>query len=532
MKQRIVMLRLCVLAVVAMLIFAVSGIGEAANSKNPPAPTRAGGSGDGAPGTIYYGATPSGGGTNKPVLLFVQGMHGQANKWWTGGDDSYNLAYYAGYRTAFVDLNDAGGSGGSIWNNGAMLAGQINTIAGRYGVSGVNVIAHSKGGLDTNAAIVHYGAAGKVQNLAQLSSPNWGSQLADLSYSWWAGWLASILGQRDDAVYSLQTGQMSNFRALTDSRSENDGTRYFSSGGTNHGSLFGSLWFGGAYLSFYGDNDGAVTVSSAHHPRATWLFSDGGLTHDTIGIGHNYWSRVEPNVRSYWHGDGAAAIVVADSPYASLPAASILRGGLVDGTASESFPLESGVKALNVAVLTGPGTQVTLRDPAGKLYTQSGQQAAANDDVFKGAEQHYFQLDAPQPGNWQLTVSNATAASLNSFSLKAGGNKPNAYLMVAEPASSLSVGLSSKVKESVFAADMMVGFGLTASDGGTALTNLNVDSHLASRDSSSILRDGGTLNLIMPNAVGVHNLSLTVRGLDSKGYPFERSLTTSFAINK
>ena len=27
--------------------------------------------------------------------------------------------------------------------------------------------------------------------------------LADLSYSWWAGWLASILGQKDDGTYSL-----------------------------------------------------------------------------------------------------------------------------------------------------------------------------------------------------------------------------------------------------------------------------------------------------------------------------------------
>ena len=27
-------------------------------------------------------------------------------------------------------------------------------------------------------------------------APHHGSNLADLSYSWWAGWLASILGQK------------------------------------------------------------------------------------------------------------------------------------------------------------------------------------------------------------------------------------------------------------------------------------------------------------------------------------------------
>src|SRR5262249_51386424 len=70
----------------------------------PRAPGAAPGATDGTPGTIYYGATPPGGGLNKPVLVFVQGLHGQANMWWTNGNDMYSDAYYGGYRTAFVDL--------------------------------------------------------------------------------------------------------------------------------------------------------------------------------------------------------------------------------------------------------------------------------------------------------------------------------------------------------------------------------------------------------------------------------------------
>jgi hypothetical protein len=34
----------------------------------------------------------------------------------------------------------------------------------------------------------------------------------------------------------------------------------------------------------------------------------------------------------------------------------------------------------------------------------------------------------------------------------------------------------------------------------------------------------------LPTAPGVYNLSLTVRGLDRRGLPFERSLTTSFGV--
>ena len=54
-------------------------------------------------------------------------------------------------------------------------------------------MAHSKGGIDTQTALVEYGA-NFVEMLLHLL--HHGSNLADLSYSWWAGWLASILGQR------------------------------------------------------------------------------------------------------------------------------------------------------------------------------------------------------------------------------------------------------------------------------------------------------------------------------------------------
>src|SRR5689334_10331425 len=181
-------------AIAMLLIAGVLAVAPAhtAAGAAPPPPQAAGNQPAGTPGTIYYGALPPGGGGSRPVLVFVQGLHSQANMWWTNGNDMYSDAYYAGYRTAFVDLIDAGGGGGSIWANGQMLAGKLATIAAHYGVPSVNVVAHSKGGLDTNAAIVHYGAAPKVQTLFQLASPNWGSQLADLAYSWWGGWLAAI----------------------------------------------------------------------------------------------------------------------------------------------------------------------------------------------------------------------------------------------------------------------------------------------------------------------------------------------------
>ncbi len=514
---------LMMLAAILMLV----GVGQAAAVQSPPLPQNAGMSPDGTPGTIYYGATPPGGGTNKPVLVFVQGLHGQANTWWTNGNDMYSDAYYAGYRTAFVDLIDAGGSGGSIWNNGQMLAGQLNTITAHYGVSSVNIVAHSKGGLDSNAAIVQYGAAPKVQTLFQLSSPNWGSQLADLSYSWWGGWLAAILGQRDDAVYSLQTGQMAYYRSVSDGSSANSYVHYDTSAGSSHGPWFGALWYGGAYLQFYGSNDGAVTVSSAHHPLGTHIFTDGNLDHDQMPIGHNTWSRVQPYVSTLWRGlsAGQTSKVEEQSPYASLPAGEIIRGGPVRGAANERFAVENGVQSLNITALTSANLYVTLTGPDGRQYQPVAVKQGDRTQTLGAAVYIFFQINNPMVGEWQFIA----APTLGLY--KSG---PAAYLLVANIQSGLQISLSSSSKALTFAPGSSVNFTLHASDGAASLGNLRVESHLSgsgfSRTSQTVANDGGSLDINLPATAGVYNLSLTVRGLDAHGAAFERSLTTSFAV--
>jgi triacylglycerol esterase/lipase EstA (alpha/beta hydrolase family) len=501
----------------------------------PPAPQAAGArqAATGVAGTIYYGAIPPGGGTGKPVLVFVQGQHGQANSWWTNGNDMYNDAYGAGFRTAFVDLTDASGTGGSIWTNGQMLAGQLATITAHYGVDSVNVVAHSKGGLDTNAAIVHYGAGPRVQTLFQLASPNWGSQLADLSYSWWGGWLAAILGQRDDAVYSLQTGQMSYFRSVSDSRAENGYVHYATSAGTSHGSLFGKLWWGGAYLQPYGDNDGAVTLTSAHLPRGTHVFTDSRLDHDAMAVGHNTWSRVLPYAASRWRDTPPARLspaplppVATTDPYAALNAADIIRGGPLAGRAVERFPVESGAQALNVAVLAPGSLTISLRAPDGRRYRPVAVSSGAAGAPLGTATQHIFQIAAPLAGDWQAEIGAAAPVAL-------GRATPlSAYLLVAEIQSDLRVDLRRPAGPPTFAPGAAPQFQVAAHDGTGSLAGLQTEVHLSGDQGAPgpTTRQGANLRLALPTAPGVYNLSLTVRGMDRRGLPFERSLTTSFAV--
>lgn len=71
-------------------------------------------------------------------------------------------------------------SNASIETNGAHLAQRIDEILVETGAEKVNIIAHSKGGLDCRYAISTLGAGSKVASLTTLSTPHHGSKTVDL----------------------------------------------------------------------------------------------------------------------------------------------------------------------------------------------------------------------------------------------------------------------------------------------------------------------------------------------------------------
>ena len=82
---------------------------------------------------------------------------------------------------------------GSIENNAAQLKTQIEEILRSESTDKVNIIAHSKGGLDSLYMIQELGMAGAVASLTTLSTPNKGSRIASGLYRlprWIKGFLA------------------------------------------------------------------------------------------------------------------------------------------------------------------------------------------------------------------------------------------------------------------------------------------------------------------------------------------------------
>jgi len=74
------------------------------------------------------------------------------------------------------DGNQNLGELGSIQSNADLIAGRISSSLDRWGVKKVNIVCHSKGGLDSR----HYvETADNVANVIQIGTPNGGSPIAD-----------------------------------------------------------------------------------------------------------------------------------------------------------------------------------------------------------------------------------------------------------------------------------------------------------------------------------------------------------------
>lgn len=262
--------------VAALLLFAG---GAAPAAADPPPPQQKPPTGNAALDNVYYGAEPPGSGA-RPVLLFVHGLGGIASDWWLR-HDMYLTAYNAGYRTAFVSLNANGQRGPSStqWVNGRILPVQIAAVAQRYGVATVDIVGHSKGGVDAQTAIAFFGAAPRVRNVFMLGTPNHGTPLADLPLTTWLLVLLDSLGiKQDGALFALRTDLMGQYRAVTDPVAATQPVRYYTGAGTGGRP--------GSYLTTrFGPNDGLVTVAGTALPGATSL-GTGPYDHYQLMDGH------------------------------------------------------------------------------------------------------------------------------------------------------------------------------------------------------------------------------------------------------
>ncbi|PYZ92675.1 hypothetical protein CR194_13495 [Salipaludibacillus keqinensis] len=360
------------------------------------------------PGTIHIGILPDERDAEKPVIVFVQGLTNNSSTWYQG-NNMYSLAQQEGYETAFVELYDSGGTPKSYWDNGELLAHQLEEISEYFDGKKLVVVGYSKGGVDAQVALIHEGKHHLVSDVITIGSPHKGSELADLANSSSLGWLAALIGQNSEGTASLQTGVMNHFRSITDSRWETQQNRYYTIAGNRSGPLFSNYWFGGGFIP--GPSDGVVSVESAYLPYGNML-AIGNWNHGQVHQGSNalpvfknYLTTSKPMEEIAYD----RLISQSDGDYLDY----IVRGGKQSGIAEEIFAVEKDVKKLTINWMSATELDtVELIAPGSnekKVYDVESKQDETG--YFEGAWHHYLEIENPKKGDWTIrTHTNENSA--------------------------------------------------------------------------------------------------------------------------
>ncbi len=187
---------------------------------------------------VYAGAAPKK--SDLPVVVFVPGLS-QAASFFFGENSMYEKAFSNGFRTAFVSFDMPGGKSKDMWSNGEMLSQQLKDICAYYKTPRVIIVAHSKGGVDSQTAAVYFDAGNLVERTITLSTPHFGSQLADIAYSSAGFALAELIGAHSSGCFSMQTGYMRQYRSMTDESPLNT-TPIFTFAGNGGDRNFTKMW--------------------------------------------------------------------------------------------------------------------------------------------------------------------------------------------------------------------------------------------------------------------------------------------------
>lgn len=453
----------------------------------------------GVPGQWYVGNTPASVDPAKPVVVFVHGFHSSSNTWWEG-NDMYNTAYQNGYQTAFIDVHPDK----NMWTNGPVLKQKFEEIYRHFGNKKLVVVAHSKGGIDTQNALVHQGAYPYVSNLITLSSPHHGSQLADLAYSSWTSWLTGILGSQNDATYSLQTGYMKNYRAQTDSHANRLKNPIYTFGGTSWGSFGSALYFGGVYLNSYGSNDGAVTVTSSRLPYGREV-RVGSWDHSTVksSATFNLFKPYLTTTQAL-----SASKISALEAVQHEESSNIYRGGEFTSSAVQEFTVEESATKIEVDWLSEQKmNDIELVSPTGKVYKKAVR--TIDEGVFKGAHHHMFQVSSPEAGKWKVQAKHKKSAYFLNVSVKSSLND-DIELQNVTP-SSVDVVHSGDVAK----ADAT----LNIKKNGKVVKKQQKDMKKNQQFNASFAEEG------------VYNITADIKGQTKDGKPFERTIVKSIYVD-
>lgn len=181
---------------------------------------------------------------------------------------------------------------GSIETGAAQLARTVRRVMREQGCEKVNIIAHSKGGLEARYLISGMGWGRRVASLSMLSTPSRGSRVAELLLvarpgvaAWARGNDAYWAKRGDEKPDSLRAGEQLTPKYLEQFNRDNPDANcvYYQSWGARLGRTRGDAAMRlthGLFYPAHGDSDGLVTPESARWGR--WRGILEGVSHQQL----------------------------------------------------------------------------------------------------------------------------------------------------------------------------------------------------------------------------------------------------------
>jgi len=183
---------------------------------------------------------------------------------------------------------------GDIKSNAKILKTTIDQILDETKSEKVNIIAHSKGGLDSRFFIWKYDYGGKIASLTTISTPHNGAELSDLIYR--QRFLHSriakkalklfgkLYGDKNPALFKLNYQLTTKYMKIFNNQILPDNRVYYQSIYSTMKNAFDDLLFFHSYRyikKISGDNDGFVSEASAKWGNNITKI-EGGISHAEI----------------------------------------------------------------------------------------------------------------------------------------------------------------------------------------------------------------------------------------------------------
>ena len=417
----------------------------------------------------------------RPVVM-VHGIFSDGSAWNKTGAGEMSWTAALAQRGLPSDNGLSMGALDSIQNNAQKIHDEVAATRQRWGVDKVNLVCHSKGGLDARHYVELLGRD-SVDKLIQLGTPNAGSPLADFAQ----GVLVRFLGVLPTAIINGLAGpagvQLTTpYMALYDyNHGYNPAVRYTALAGYYHPPGFFSDPVDNLLAAIVGPGDTIVPVTSVHALPYTenLLYESSEANQQAMHTHLNSSPEVFDLVFGGLAGQTSAQSVMPKNTSAALVRTESAAGAISQGQVQQQFfPIDAATQTF--VSLTYPTGQLSLVliSPSNQRFDATSIAGSTNvfwiEKEIPGGLMAGFCIATPEVGVWTAEVTGTAVPGSGTV-----GYAVTAWL--SGPAISFAAGVATN---QVFAGDTLRLLG-TLQSGASPLLGATVTATLALPDGSS-----------------------------------------------